>query len=68
MSDQITRPMVDELPPEKLARKANLWLILGIILILCIIFFCCIVILFTLLGPAVGNVFSKILEQMTPVP
>jgi hypothetical protein len=68
MSDQITQPVMEEMPADKPARKTNIWLIFGVILLLCILFSCCVLILLAFMGPVVGNVFSNILEQMTPVP
>ena len=38
--------------------------ILLILLVLCIVLPCCIIILLSLLGPAVGNVFSNIILEI----
>jgi len=45
------------------------WLIVLIILIvLCLLVCCCVIGVWTLMGPAVGNVFSTIIEQVPMAP
>jgi len=45
------------------------WLIALIVLIvLCVLACCCVFVVLSLLGPAVGNVFSGIIEQLPATP
>lgn len=68
-------PHEDNLGPEPEKKPLNGWLIV-LIVILALIVLCCIclfaiVLGLTLMGPAVGNTFSTIIEEMvtvTPIP
>ncbi len=52
-------------PPRK---GMSIWLILLIIVLLCVVVCCCLFIALTMFGPAIGNVFSNILEELPPTP
>jgi len=55
--------------PQPAQKGPSTILIIVIVLVaLCIIIPICIICLLALLGPAIGNVFSNIIQNMTPVP
>ncbi len=57
--------MTDQPPPAPSKGKIpTVVVILIILLVLCIVIPCCIIVLLSLLGPAVGNVFSNIILEI----
>jgi hypothetical protein len=55
--------------PQPSQKGPNTILIVVLVLVaLCVIIPICVICLLALLGPAIGNVFSNIIQNMTPVP
>jgi hypothetical protein len=60
MNAQPTAPTQSKLPV--------VLVVILVLLALCIVIPVCVIVILALLGPAIGNVFSNIIVNMTPVP
>ena len=69
MSQDLSTPVGPDAEPVK---KRNVWLIVGIVVgVIVILLCCCLLVLFAfpaLLGPAIENVFSNIIEELGTLP
>jgi hypothetical protein len=65
MSEDFNIPVAPDVQP---AKKTNVWLIVGIVAAVILILTCCCIVAFfafpTIFGPAIGNVFSNIVEGL----
>ena len=57
-----------ETPQPAKKGPSTVLIVVSVLVALCIIIPICTICVLALLGPAIGNVFSNILQNMTPVP